>query len=187
MKIKPDYSKSQVCYYCGKHISDNSCSLEETWYAIAKTHSFPLSVEYISVIIEIPRCEHCKKIHDKADSFSPFILLLSILFFMWFFLFYIDWLADTWSTILGVFLSIIFGLFSGYLISAFVSMLRTPNSIKESGNTRSYGPIKKLLDCGFQSNRPDAAASVGKQPLDRLLFTRTLNSIKTEDNCFILN
>lgn len=189
MKIRPDYNRIVNCHYCEKTVADKESANVESLYAVTKTHSLPLSVEYICIDVEIPRCKRCASIHSQASILlMPFFL---ILFFLigWA---YIDsdtgW-TDEWHLI-------IIGIVSDLIISAFLAVLLNKitrmiimeifyKGRKDEGNTREYGPIKKLLDCGFTFNKPDPAASAGRTPLDLNVLTNTLSKIQEEDGCLI--
>lgn len=57
---------------------------------------------------------------------------------------------------------------------------------KDEENNENYPPIKKLLDIGFMSHKPDAAAHFGKTiDFYKTILENTFKSITDENNCII--
>ena len=192
MKIYPDYSKEHICYYCNKNKAVKEGQFEETWYGVLSNRMIPLSVKYIKVNIGIPRCQQCKSRHDKTES--PYMLILFVSFIIGGYLLFFHnggngWGDSWWSWPLGIFVIGLIASFISFIIGTLIRYLihsiLYSNICKDLGDTRSYYPIKKLIDCGFQYERPDAAKGESYKKVDPDHFNVTLSIIHKKGNCII--
>ncbi len=194
MKIRPDYNKKPLCYFCNKNNATEDSALSKTVHGVTKSRLLPLSVDYISIDVEIPRCNECKKIHDKFDT--PYLIVFIFATFA------IGWFLKTKGT--GWFegewyryvFSIIFTVFASALVSAIIGLLlkilsfflfsRDKYQCKDNDDLEDYAPLQKLYKCGFTNHRPDAAASQ-KDDINKDMFKKAIVSIREEDNCNIIS
>ena len=79
MKIRPDYNKKPLCYFCNKNNATEDSALTKTVNGVTKSRLLPLSVDYISIDVEVPRYNECKKVHDKFNTPEFIVLLLQLL------------------------------------------------------------------------------------------------------------
>lgn len=78
MKIKPDYQKKPICYFCNQNLAIEDAALTDTKYAVTKSQTIPISVRYFSLEVEVPRCKECEKNIVKLvyHISLPFLLCL---------------------------------------------------------------------------------------------------------------
>ena len=188
MKIKPDYQKKPICYFCNQNLAIEDAALTDTKYAVTKSQTIPISVRYFSLEVEVPRCKECEKKHSKAGI--PHIIAFFVVFILlgWFFLTKGTggW-TDTWYTIcFGVFVDAFLSFFISYFIATPFRLLVNTffKGCKDAGDTDNYKPIEKLHKCGFKDNKPDPMMSQGDE-IDEREYKNTINSIIREDNCII--
>lgn len=180
IKISPDYSKKQTCYYCGKRLAIEKSSYCETWYGIVKKISIPLGVKYLKVDVEIPRCKSCEHNHRYAS-------IPTIILFLFFFILYAylcikhgGWTDHWYTLVLFVFIDLLISLF----VSAFIGIpvRKIINSLfyaecKDEEDTEDYEPIKRLKRIGFSRNNPDGLGSQHSNTIKVETLDRTLHDI----------
>ena len=192
MKIHPDYNKKPLCYFCNKNNATEDSALSKTVHGVTKSRLLPLSVDYISIDVEIPRCNECKKVHDKFNIWYTIVFFISIFPVGWFFM-RIGWFEGEWynyvfaiaatvviSTILTGIIGLPLKILSFYLFS------RDDYKCKDDDDLDDYAPLQKLYKCGFTNHRPDAAASQ-KDDINKDMFKKAIVSIREEDNCNIIS
>lgn len=180
IEITPDYDKKQKCYYCGKRYASKKYSYRESWYGITQKHTFPISVNYIKIDVEIPKCRHCDSKHRIA--FIPTFIIFVICFVIYAYLCikHGGW-TDHWYMIL-------FLVFVDTLISLFVSaFIGTPirkiiNAIfysdcKDEGDTEEYEVTKRLRKIGFSRNNPDGLGSQKRDLIELKKLDESLREI----------
>ena len=194
MKIRPDYNKKPLCYFCNKNNATEDSALSKTVYGVTKSRLLPLSVDYISIDVEIPRCNKCKEVHDKFNT--PYLIVFIIATFAagWFLKtkgtgwFEGEWYMYVFSVFFTVVISAILTAIIGIplKILSFYLFSRDKYKCKDDEDLDDYAPLQKLHKCGFTNHRPDAAYSQ-KDNINGYLFKKTITSIIEEDNCNIIS
>lgn len=195
MKIKPNYLHDPLCHYCKKNKAVEKRQNNETWYGVLKSHSIPLSIEYVRIKVGIPRCEECYKKHSNETLPGCIIFLISFASIAYFIFVKGDNNYDNHEIAelcLGIFLQllvciIVSGIIAfvlGKIIEYTIHSFSTNNG-KAEGETRDYDPIRKLIGCGFQFTKPDAAKSKGYKKIDIDRYNNALKSIIEKDDCII--
>ena len=169
-------------------MAEKQKSHEETWYGLMKTIRIPISVKFIPIKVEIPRCSTCEKRHSKA--MLPYLICF-FSFAIWFGykLYCSGWGEEWYGYLLGILytfaisavVAAIFGIPVRYLIN------KVWKDTKDEGNTRDYEPIRKLIGCGFQYTKPDPAGSQGRKTVSEYKLSLTLKSIKEKGAYLIQN
>ena len=193
--IKPNYNKHQTCFYCGKNKAIADKENTTTLYKIVDRGKFMLSVNYLKIDIGIPRCEECYKRHKKAGKPTCLIFLIGIIIGIGLcFIYDLPFLKfssepSEWFGTIAVLATIVLMWFIacimvGSLIRIIINAFM--KGTKDEENNENYPPIKKLLDIGFMSQKPDAAAHYGKTlDFDKTILENTFKSITDENNCII--
>ena len=194
MKIRPDYNKKPLCYFCNNNNATEDSALTKTVYGVTKSRLLPLSVDYISVDVEIPRCNECKKVHDKFNT--PYLIVFIIATFAvgWFLKTKgSGWFEGEWyKYIFSIFITVIMSSTLTAIIAlplkilSFFLFSRDKYKCKDDDDLDDYAPLQKLHKCGFTNLRPDAARSQ-KDDINGYLFKKTVTSIKEEDNCIFIS
>jgi len=194
MKIRPDYNKKPLCYFCNKNNATEDSALTKTLYGVTKSRLLPLSVNYISVDVEIPRCNECKKVHDKFNT--PYLVVFIIATFAvgWFLKTKCTgWFGGEWYTyVFSIFITVIFSSILTAIIAlpfkiiSFYLFSRNKYKCKDDDDIEDYAPLQKLHKCGFTNHRPDAAYSQ-KDDINSYMFKKTLTSIIEEDKCNVIS
>lgn len=190
MKICPDYNKKPLCYFCNENNATEDSALTKTVYGVTKSRLLPLSVDYISIDVEIPRCNECKKVHDKFNTPYLIIFLIATFAVGWYLKtnctgwFEGEWYRYVFSIIFSVIISSILTAVIGLplKILSFFLFSRDKNKCKDDDDLDDYAPLQKLHKCRLKNHRPDAAYSQ-KDDINRDLLKKTINSIIKEDNC----
>ena len=188
MRIKPDYNKKPLCYYCNRNEASKESAYIDTKYAVTKSRMIPISVSYFSVDVEIPRCKECEKKHSKSSI--PHLICFIIVFLLlgWLFISKGTGWTDKWYTIcFGVFIDGFLSLFISYFIATPFRLLINEvfyKGVKDEDDTDSYEPIEKLHKCGFKDNKPDPMMSQGDE-IDELEYKNTISSIISNNGCII--
>lgn len=190
MKIFPDYKHYHICHYCKANKAEEEYQYEERWYGVLNNKVLPPIVEFISVDVSVPRCKECYKRHNIASL--PTYVIGSISFILGvYFLFFKDkesgW-ADTWYSwalglILVFFISGALAYVVGTPIRYIITSLFYSNKYSDQGVTRDYEPIRKLIGCGFNFEKPDAVKDRGCRKISIDRFNETIISIITKDKC----
>ena len=194
MKIRPDYNKKPLCYFCNKNIATDDSALSKTVYGVTKSRLLPLSVDYISIDVEIPRCHECKKVHDKFNTPYTIVFIIATIATGWYLLTKgSEWFDGVWyKYVLGIAATVVIStILTGIIalplkILSFYLFSRDEYKCKDDDDLDDYAPLQKLHKCGFTNHRPDAAASQ-KDDINGYLFKKTITSIKEEDNCNIIS
>lgn len=180
IKIAPDYSKEQTCYFCGKRHATKMHSYSEPWYGILKKISVPIGVKYIKVDVEIPRCQNCERNHRYASI--PIIILFLACFIIFAFLSirHGGWTDHWYMIVLLVFIDTLISFF----VSAFVGIpiRKIINALfyancRDEEDTEDYEPIKRLKRIGFSRKNPDGLGSQSSNLVKEEALDRTLHDI----------
>lgn len=196
MKIHPNYRHNHVCHYCKKNNANEKLQHEETWYGVVKSHSIPLSVEYMKIKVSIPRCEECYNKH-RAESL-PLGICFLILFGISLFLIFSDFSTnfgkyENAEMVLAIFVALLLGFIISALVSVIIGKLLEyvihsffhSTDFKKEGDTRDYDPIRKLIGCGFNFTKPDAAKGKAYRKIDPAKFNDTIKSIIEKNDCIV--
>ena len=193
MKIRPDYNKKPVCYFCNKNNATEDSSLTKTVYGVTKSRLLPLSVDYISIGVEIPRCSECKKVHDKFNTPFLIVFIIATIAVGWFLKTKVDgWFEGEWyNYVFSIIITVIFSSILTAIIAlplkilSFYLFSRDKHKCKDDDDLDDYAPLQKLYKCGCTNLKPDAARSQ-KDAINGYLFKETITSIKEEDNCIVI-
>lgn len=190
MRIIPDYTKKTMCYFCGQNLANEKSSTIETLNAITKAHKMPISVDYISVDVEVPRCRRCEKKHSLSTLPTLSLFILFSLCFGWWLLTKGEGWTDTWyMTVFGIIITFLLSSLAAVFVGAPIRLLINQffqKGCKDLDDTDNYTPIKKLRSCGFSTKRPDGLGSQTDEILDKVKFSNTLSSIVSQDNCRVI-
>lgn len=194
MKIRPDYNKKPLCYFCNKNSATEDSALSKTVHGVTKSRLLPLSVDYISIDVEIPRCKECKKVHDKFNTPYTIAFIIATFAAVWFLKTKgTGWFEGEWyKYAFSIFFTVIISTFLTAIIALPLKILyfflfsRDKYKCKDDGDLDDYAPLQKLYKCGFTNHRPDAAASQ-KDDINRYMFKEAITSIKEKDKCIIIS
>jgi len=147
-------NKIEKCFYCKERFSEEDCIFHAKLYQIYKVTTFPIGYKYNEKVIRIPRCNVCKKKHEKffGSSFIISWLIVSTISIWYFFHF-----GNIFVVILlSIFISgIIIGLIFNFLEFLFFKKL---NKIPRESDFDDYPPAKQLLSLGWKKRKPDPAS-----------------------------
>ena len=103
-------------YFCGRFIKQSMfIILSKTVYGVTKSRLLPLSVDYISIDVEIPRCHECKKVHDKFNTPYTIVFIIATIATGW----YLLTKGSEWFD--GVWYKYVFGIAATVVISTILT------------------------------------------------------------------
>lgn len=137
------------CWFCGQNPPEEGSKYEITIYKETSRSYFPRSVQFSYVPVSIPRCSHCREIHNKSSSTFTGVLIAGAVIGI-----IVGAIADGYW-----FAGLLIGGVVGWIVGAALKGQQTSKeTIKDTSHStiRNYPTLKKMFNEGWQFSKPSA-------------------------------